>query len=245
MKQLPLPLFVIMAIAASCDRQPAPPVPTPPSPTVTAPNPAPSPASDDPPPPAGESAPLYATDFESDEIGKTPDNVLVLDGTFTVEQQGDNKLLAMPGQPLGTHGVLLDPKTAEAVEITARIRAERSGRRYPTFGVGLNGLGGYHLHVSGARRNLEIVHQDKPVKDVAFPWESGKWTTLKLRIDKAGEGKWLVRGKAWQEGADEPVDWMIEYETTDAPPPGRASLWGLPFSDQPIWYDEVKAMGSE
>src|SRR4051812_48696524 len=84
-------------------------------------------------------ASLYTNDFQSAEVDKVPEDMLVLDGAFAVKQDGANKFLELPGAPLDTFGALFGPATNANVTATAKIFATAKGRRFPTFGVGVNG----------------------------------------------------------------------------------------------------------
>jgi len=194
---------------------------------------------------AEDAKPLYENNFEKAEVGKVPDDFLVLDGGFEVKQADGNKFLELPGAPLETYSVLFGPTSKSDVSVSARINGTTHGRRSPTFAVGLNGQGGYRLQVSPAKTALEIFKGDDSIARVPFEWKSGTWTILKLQIVKAG-AVWKVEGKAWVQGAEEPKKAMIAYDDAKEPPPGRASIWGSPFSNTPIQYDDlvVKAVES-
>src|SRR3954469_15414808 len=56
-------------------------------------------------------APVYSNNFESAELDKVPDVMLVLDGAFAVKQEDGNKVLELPGAPLDTFGALFGPTT--------------------------------------------------------------------------------------------------------------------------------------
>src|SRR6266536_3558957 len=60
-----------------------------------------------------EEKPLYQNNFEKAEIGKVPDEFLVLDGQFAVKEENGNKFLELPGAPLDTFGVLFGPSEKE------------------------------------------------------------------------------------------------------------------------------------
>src|SRR5208283_633169 len=122
---------------------------------------------------AVELKPLYENNFEQAEIGKVPDGMLVIDGDFAVKSDGANKFLELPGEPLDTFGVLFGPAEKSDVEISARINGTTRGRRGPTFGVGLNGQGGYKLEYSGGKKALEIHKGNAIVASVPFEWKSG------------------------------------------------------------------------
>ena len=182
---------------------------------------------------------LYENDFEKAALDKAPDDFLVLDGDFAVKQSEGNKYLELPGAPLDTFGVLFGPTTNAGVRVSARIYGTGKGRRYPGFGVGLNGPSGYKLKVSPAKNALEIYKGDESTATVPFAWKSGAWTMFKLQVRAVGDQLWKVEGKAWPQTEPEPADWMISVEEKTPPHPGRASLWGAPYSGTPIRFDDI------
>lgn len=187
-------------------------------------------------------APWFQLNFQDVEPGKLPADVLVLDGAFAVRAEGEARFLELPGAPLDTFGVLFGPMVTNDVAVTARIFGTGSGRRYPAFAVGLGGVNGYKLRVSPGKKQLELLKGDTMVQGVPFNWESGKWTHLHLQLRRAGE-VWKVEGRAWTEGRSEPTGWLITREETEAPRPGRASIWGAPYAGTPIRFDDL-AVGS-
>ncbi len=189
--------------------------------------------------PAEETNPLYQNSFEQTAVGKVPDEFLVLDGAFAVKEEGGNKFLELPGAPLDSFGLFFGPTEKSEVAVSARINGTKKGRRYPTFGVGLNGQGGYRLLISPAKGVLELRHgEDEVVAGAPYEWKSGQWTKMWLRIGKAGEA-WKIEGKAWEEGATEPAQPMISFEDKKEPAAGRASIWGKPYATTPIQYDDL------
>src|SRR6185295_9336359 len=85
-----------------------------------------------------QNKPLYENNFETAEAGKVPEDFLVLDGGFAVKAEGTNKFLELPGTPLDSFGVQFGPSGNSEVAVSARINGTGKGRRFPTFGVGLN-----------------------------------------------------------------------------------------------------------
>jgi hypothetical protein len=183
-------------------------------------------------------APLYTNNFESAELEKVPDDMLVLDGAFVVKQEDGNKFLELPGAPLDTFGALFGPTTNANVAVTARIYATGKGRRYPTFGVGLDGAGGYKLKVAPSKNQLELYKGDDVIASAPFKWKSGTWTLFRLQVRSAAS-QWIIEGKAWDSPAKEPDKWDITYNEKTEPGAGRASISGSPYSGTPIRYDDV------
>src|SRR5882762_3737092 len=143
---------------------------------------------------AGDSKSLYQNDFEKAEIGKVPDEFLVLDGGFVVKEENGNKFLELPGAPLDSFGVLFGPTEKEGIAVSARIFGTGKGRRYPTFAVGLNGQGtsAYKLQVAPAKKALELFKGDEVKSSVPYEWQSGAWTRLRLQVRKVKDGQWKV-----------------------------------------------------
>jgi hypothetical protein len=183
---------------------------------------------------------LYTNGFDKADLDKVPDDMLVLDGGFAVKEESGNKFLELPGAPLETFGVLFGPTETNGLTVTARIRATGKGRRFPTFSVGLNGVGGYKLQVAPAKKLLELVKGEEVVANAPFTWESGSWTLLRLQSRQVKEGAFKVEGKAWKHGEAEPKAWLISHDETVAVPAGRSSVWGMPFAGTPIQFDDLK-----
>lgn len=182
---------------------------------------------------------VYENDFQKLAVGPAPEEFLVLEGDFTVKQDGDNKFLELPGAPLDTFGVLFGPTEKEGLAVAAHIFGTGKGRRFPTFAVGLSGGGGYKLQVSPAKKLVEIYRGDAVKTTVPFEWESGKWTLLKLQVEKLKSGAWKVSGKVWNAGQSEPANPTIVFEDKEEPLSGRASIWGSPYSGTPLRFDDL------
>ncbi len=183
--------------------------------------------------------PLYQVNFETNALDKAPDDFLVLDGAFAVKEEDGNKFLRLPGAPLDTFGVLFGPTEGTGLAVTARIRGSAKGRRFPTFAVGLNGVGGYKLQVSPAKKLLELYRGDEVLASAPFAWASETWTTLRLQTRKGEDGQVQVQGKAWKQGEPEPKEWQISRAESSEAPPGRPSVWGMPYAGTPIDFDDL------
>src|SRR5258706_4296717 len=108
----------------------------------------------------------YEKHFDKAEVGKVPDDFLVLDGGFVVKEEDGNQFLELPGAPLDSYAVQFGPSAASNVTVSAAIKSTGKGRRYPTFGVGLGGVSGFRLQVSPAKNEIEL-YQDQTVKKSA------------------------------------------------------------------------------
>ena len=188
---------------------------------------------------AAADKPLYENNFEKAESGKLPEDLKFATGDFTVKAEGGNKLLELPGAPLDSFNVQFGPTERAGVAVSARIHGRGQGRRYPTFGVGINGVGGYRLQISPGKKALEL-YKDQDVKaSVAYDWKSGEWVQFRLQVRKVKEGEWRIEGKVWQTGTPEPAPWMIGIDEKEEPVAGCASVFGNPFSGIPIWFDDL------
>jgi len=183
---------------------------------------------------------LYENNFEKEQIGKVPEDFLVLDGGFAVKEEAGNKILELPGSPLDSFSVQFGPTESSNIVVTARIKTTAKGRRFPTFGVGLNGNAGYRLQLSPSKKSLELCKRDAPVTDVSFDWASGHWFSFRLQIRAANSGEWKIEGKVWNADNPEPSTWMISYDEKEAPIPGRPSVFGSPFAGTPIQFDDFR-----
>lgn len=182
---------------------------------------------------------LYENNFEKAEAGKLPDELMVLGGDFLVKADSTNKFLELPGAPLDSYGVLFGPAEKEDVTVGARVFGTAKGRRAPTFGVGLGGVGGWKLQISPGKQALELLKDQEVKAKLAFEWKSGEWTHLRLQVRKLADGGWKIEGKAWPQSAAAPKDWMISADDKEEPIAGKASVVGSPFSGTPIWFDDL------
>jgi hypothetical protein len=182
---------------------------------------------------------LYQNNFENAALDQAPADFLVLDGGFAVKQTDGNKYLELPGAPLDNFGLLFGPTTNAGVCVSARIEGTAKGRRFPSFGVGLNGPSGYKLKLAPGKNALELYKGDDLLASAPYSWKSGVWTVLRLRVRAAGAGIWKVEGKAWPQPAPEPQAWAISADEKTEPHAGRAALWGSPYSGTPICFDDL------
>lgn len=191
--------------------------------------------------PAGD-APLYSNDFAKLAPGKLPeDQFLALAGEFTVKDVDGNRLVELAGTPLDSLGMLFGPTPdAPTGTVSARIWGATTGKRFPEFGVGANDAGGYKLWVMPRQKLVSIRKGDETVATAPYDaWKDQTWTRLTLQVGKASGDAWVVRGKVWAAGTAEPTDWTVSYDEKAEPTPGRASVWGNPYSGQPIRFDDL------
>ena len=168
-----------------------------------------------------------------------PDDFLVLDGAFAVKEQGGNKFLELPGAPLDAFGFMFGPSARHGNEVIARMFGTKKGRRYPVFGVALNGVNGYRLQVAPAKRAIELLKGSTVVAKVPFRWAGGEWLRLALRVQQTSDVEWTISGKVWVDGKAAPANPTITHKETKEPRNGKPSIWGSPYSGTPIRYDDI------
>lgn len=191
----------------------------------------------------GFSAPsqiLYENNFEKEQIGKVPEDFLVLDGGFAVKEEAGNRFLELPGSPLDSYSVQFGPTESSNIVVSARINSTAKGRRFPSFGVGLNGIAGYRLQLSPAKKLLELCKGDTPKSSVPFDWNSGQWLNFRLQIRATNSGEWKIEGKVWNSENPEPATWMISLDEREESVSGRSSVCGSPFAGTPIQFDDLR-----
>ena len=189
-----------------------------------------------------EAAALYSEDFSKTKVGSVPDTMLVLGGNFEVRVEGKERFLKLPGNPLDLHGVMFGPSKRDGVLVEARVLGKRRGRRsFPAFGVGLNGVSGYRVMVSPAKQNLALYKGEAVVKVVPFTWKRDRWTHVRLQITKAEDG-WILASKAWAQGDKSPEKSLLTWKDKEAPLAGRMTVWGVPYSGTPIFFDDLKVI---
>ena len=183
--------------------------------------------------------PLYQTNFEKTKTGEVPEDFLVLDGDFAVKQSNGNKYLELPGAPLDAFGFMFGPSARHGNEISARMFGTKKGRRYPVFGIALNGVNGYRLQVAPAKRAIELLKGSAVVAKVPFRWGGGEWLRLALRVEQTGAAEWTVSGRVWADGKKAPAKPTITHKEAKEPRNGKPSIWGSPYSGTPIRYDDI------
>ena len=182
---------------------------------------------------------LFETDFESAQADSVPEELMVLAGQFSVRESGENRVLELPGNPPEDFGALFGPVESDGIAVRARIHSESTKRLAPRFGVGLCGVAGFRLLVAPGQNGLQLLKDQQVLVSAPFDWKSGTWIWLHLQVRKISEGKWIIEGRAWADGTPEPKDWSISFEVSEAPPAGKASIWGAPYSGKPILFDDL------
>ena len=187
----------------------------------------------------------FKQDFEKVEVGKVPDKVMEIEGTFEVVEEEGKKFLRVGVEPLAENGIVMGPSMKGGGTIEAKIRAFKKRRSYPRFAIGLHGISGYRLRVVPSSKQVELLKNEEVVAKKAFEWKADTWTHLKLEIKKDGES-WAIRGWVWPvadgDEGKQPKEASIIHTDKEVPGQGKGSLWGSPYSGRPIDFDDVKVV---
>ena len=184
------------------------------------------------------SAASFTEDFEKIPSGKVPESIQVLEGDFSIREIDGNHCLELAGDPIGGFGALVGPDAVQACDVTARIWAAPTGKRFPEFGIGANGVGGAKVILTPGVNAITIRLGENTIATAPFTWKASSWTRFRMQV-WTHDGNWFVRGKAWNTGETEPTRWTIDAPLPKAATAGRASVWGSDYSEQPIRFDDI------
>lgn len=191
---------------------------------------------------AAFSGDAYQNDFEKADVGKAAGDLEFLvigDGDFKVAQDEKSKVLELAPTPLETYGCLFGPTEVEDIEVQISAFSTLAGRRFPVFGTGLSGVGGYILRVNPSKKMLELLKGEEVKASAPYAWKTGTWTVVRLSVKKVKDGQWTVSGKAWERGGEEPKEALVKFDDAEKPLSGRASIWGIPYASTPIRFDDL------
>jgi hypothetical protein len=191
-------------------------------------------------PAADAPAPIFSQSFDQLPEGKPPEDLLILAGNFHIQSIDNNKILALDPNPLDSFGLIFGPAEHSSYTISLRVRASNTAKRFPEFGVGAPGPGGYKLWLMPATNQLQLKNADNLLTHVPYQWTSGQWTRLKFQITKTADNKTQLQGKAWPDGQPEPKEWLISAQSNQPPKPGKAVLWATPYSGTPTYFDDLQ-----
>ena len=181
-----------------------------------------------------------AFDCEKWAEGVPPKEVFVVDGTIKIAKKDGSKAIMIDPSPIVDANAQLGDSSNGTASIEARMFASKKGRSYPRFGVSVHGMSGYRLIVNCAKKEIELIKNDVTVKTAPFPWATDTWTRLKLEARQVEAKKWLVSAKAWPADGTEPAEALITHADDTIKGQGKAAIWGTPFSEMPIYIDNIK-----
>lgn len=174
--------------------------------------------------------------------GVPPDDLFVVEGTIKIVTKDGSKAIMIDPVPIVDATAQIGDSAAGTSIIQAKVLASKKGRSYPRFGVSVHGLSGHRLFVNCAKKQLELIKSDEVVASAPYTWTSDAWTQIKLEVVLGADGNWQISGKAWPGDGQEPTDPQIKHQEPKdkIKGNGKAAIWGTPFSELPIYIDEVK-----
>ena len=182
----------------------------------------------------------FAYDCEAWAEGLPPKDVFVVEGDIQVATKDGNKALVINPTSIVDANAQLGESALGDESVTARILASKRGRSVPRFGLSVHGNSGHRLILNCAKKQLELSKNDVILKTAPFTWTTDTWTHLKLEAKQHEPGKWVINAKAWAAGSTEPTDTMISIADDKMKGQGKAAIWGTPFSELPIYFDDIK-----
>ena len=183
----------------------------------------------------------FSEDFAGVDVDAEPESIFILDGEYTVQEDGNNKCLSLPGSPMGDFGLLFGPREREKpLELSFSFYASKKGRRMPSIAASIGGVRGYKLRLNPAARNLVLSMDETVFKEVPFSWKGEQWWKVRFQA-LTGDTNQTTRlqCKLWPKEQNEPTEWFISEEFNIEYKGGKCALWGFPYSSMPILFDDL------
>lgn len=172
--------------------------------------------------------------------GDVPKEVFVVDGTIKIAAKDGSKAIMIDPTPITDATAQLGDSSNGSSAIEAKVFASKKGRSFPRFGVSVHGMNGYRLIANLSKKEVELIKGDQVVKSAPFTWTTETWTKLRLEVKKTSDSEWSISGKIWSADAREPKDAAIHHTDTGMKGQGKCAIWGTPFAETPIYFDDVK-----
>jgi len=179
-------------------------------------------------------------DAEAWSEGAPPKEVFVVDGSIQVTSKDGNKVLTVLPDPITDASAQLGVSAAGEAAIKARVFASKQGRSLPKFGIAVHGMSGHRLLLNAPKRQLELVKNDEVLASAPFTWTTDTWVWLSLQAKRGGGEAWEITGKVWAADGAEPAEPQIKHADQGLKGQGKASVWGTPYSEQPIHFDDIE-----
>ncbi len=185
-------------------------------------------------------APLKLT-FDDGKPGEEPaDPAQVVQGAFIIADDAGNKVLQQQAEPLDDGAVLFGKSMKAGGTISARIKAGKSRRSFPRFGVSLHGISGAKVRVVPARKAIELVLGEETIlATVDFPdWKEDAWSTVEITVSEK-DAAWSAEARVWADGQPRPESPTLSAKLPAAPTGGKAGILGTPYAGKTILFDDV------
>ena len=156
------------------------------------------------------------------------------------EVDGEKLMVKINTIPLGTRSQSWMGQTdLHDYTVQADVKGDIKNNKMPDIGLIAQR---YTLDLMGAGQQLQIRSwtaqlEHRFAKTVPYPWEHGKWYTMKF-CAAAENDKAVLKGKVWQRGTPEPKDWTIEAVDETPNLVGSPGLFGN-ANDAEIFLDNI------
>ncbi len=181
-------------------------------------------------------------DFEKLAVGEVPAEFMVIDGAWTIGDDGGNKVAQLQSEPVADGALLVGASIKGSGTVSAKVKAGKSRRAFPRFGVGLHGVSGTKVRVVPAQKAVELVQGENDIfATVPFDtWKEDAWWRIELTVNEK-EGSWTAEARLWPDGEKRPELPQVTGKMPNAGAQGKASLIGTPYAGKPILFDDVTA----
>lgn len=160
---------------------------------------------------------------------------------YEVEKVGDSlalkKIADDRGPIFNRSHVFITPSLKPGYTVQADVMGVQQGQRRGDAGV-INDR--YTLELFGDLQRLRVVSWvpgPRFEKRIDFPWQPGRWYTMKLRVDVLGREAHL-HAKVWPRGQAEPAAWTLEAVDPQPNLEGSAGLYANSMA--PVYFDNVR-----
>ena len=183
-----------------------------------------------------------AIDFEKLAEGEVPGEFMAVEGNWAIAEDAGNKVAQLQPEPVADAALLLGASLKGAGTVSARVKAGKSRRAFPRFGVGLHGVSGTKVRVVPARKAIELVQgENDAFATVAFDsWKEDTWWRVELTLSEK-DGAWTAEARLWPDGERRPDAATVAGKMPNPAAQGKASLIGTPYAGKPILFDDVTA----
>ena len=188
---------------------------------------------------AEESTKTLRLDATGWKPGEPPEEVFVVEGKVQISLKDGNPAIAVdPTAELAETCAQVGPSASGAASIEARVFGSKRARSVPRFGVSVHGMSGHRLMVNAARKKLELVKGDQVLASAPLTWISEQWLNLKIEAKPIGTQDWQIEGSAWVDG-QQATAVKLSIKAQGLKGQGKCSLWATPYSQTPVYFDDI------
>ncbi|HEY1786150.1 MAG TPA: PQQ-binding-like beta-propeller repeat protein [Pirellulales bacterium] len=154
---------------------------------------------------------------------------------------GEKVMVKVTTIPKGTRSQSwMGPTDLHDYTIQADLQGAQTNNKMPDMGLIAQR---YTLDLMGASQQLQIRSWTSQIgkrfdKTIKFPWQAGKWYTLKFQASTDG-AQAVLKGKVWLRGEPEPSDWTLEAVDELGNLRGSPGMFGN-ANDSEIMIDNIQ-----